>query len=311
MIFNNLMLVAGVSSAMFNISIGYAVLITAILCFAETISETVYLHRYLTHKALTLNIVVCYVFEFILFFTTGIPPLRWAKIHIKHHQTSDTPDDPHSPKTPFKFFGIKITGPFVPFLKYFYLYHPKVERYLFIRDSVNESLKKESSFSRIVFHKFSFVGPILFLLILSILFGWTGFWMWLIIFLYLPVVAGAGVNGLGHGSHDKHTETHGDYSANIFGFMDRLPWYIYYPFFPLWFAIKTVLNLATGGEYRHYIHHLKSSSARLALKWHQFDVGYFFIWFFYVCRLADNIKYVSFDTGKLVVKRRKDNLSPT
>ena len=296
---------------LYHLGPGEAILIAGIFCFLETISETVYLHRYLTHNALSLNKVVCYVFEFILLFTTGIPSQRWAKIHIKHHQTSDTENDVHSPKVPMKIFGIKITGPFVPLFKYFYLYYPKVERYIYIRDDVKKALEKESKFSQIVFYKFSFVGPILFVTLLTVLFGWTGFLIWLCIFLYLPVVAGFGVNGLGHASKHKHDETHGDYSANILGFMDKLPRYIYYPLFPLWFAIKTILNFTTGGEYRHYIHHLKSSSARLALKWHQFDIGYAFIWFFWICRLADNIRYVSFKTGKLVVKRRKSNLALT
>lgn len=305
MLFKNLMLDISLNFPLYHLGLGAAVLIAGILCFSETIAETIYLHRYLTHNSLKLNKVVCYVFEFILFFTTGIPPMRWVKIHIKHHQNSDKSGDIHSPVVPMKIFGLKITGPLVPFLKYFYLYHPYVERYLFIRDSINKALKYESKFSRIVFHKLSFLGPIIFVILLTTFFGWTGFIMWLAVFLYLPIVAGAGVNGLGHGSKEVHTET-GDHAHDILSFIEKLPTWAQVVFSPVWLCLKTALNFMTGGEYRHYIHHLKLNSARLTLKKHEFDIGWGVIWLLWKCRLADNIRYISNKNNEVLLWLKRD-----
>lgn len=63
---------------------------------------TVYLHRTVTHRALTLHPAVEWSCKFANWITTGVDPAVWAAIHRKHHAYSDVevaPDkrDPHSP----------------------------------------------------------------------------------------------------------------------------------------------------------------------------------------------------------------------
>jgi stearoyl-CoA desaturase (delta-9 desaturase) len=65
-------------------------------------ATTVYLHRTVTHRALTLHPIAEWWFKFTNWITTGVDPAVWAAVHRKHHAYSDVeigPDkrDPHSP----------------------------------------------------------------------------------------------------------------------------------------------------------------------------------------------------------------------
>ncbi len=62
-----------------------------------TLATTVYLHRALSHRALTLRAPVLFGFRVVTWIATGIKPREWAAVHRKHHAFTDTPDDPHSP----------------------------------------------------------------------------------------------------------------------------------------------------------------------------------------------------------------------
>jgi stearoyl-CoA desaturase (Delta-9 desaturase) len=61
------------------------------------LATTVYLHRGLAHRGLTLNPVVSFVLRFFLWLSTGMKAREWVAVHRRHHAASDTPDDPHSP----------------------------------------------------------------------------------------------------------------------------------------------------------------------------------------------------------------------
>jgi stearoyl-CoA desaturase (delta-9 desaturase) len=58
---------------------------------------TVYLHRALSHKALTLSPVANWTFRVLTWLTTGIRPRQWVAVHRKHHAFTDVSGDPHSP----------------------------------------------------------------------------------------------------------------------------------------------------------------------------------------------------------------------
>src|SRR3954468_227418 len=63
-----------------------------------TFGTTVYLHRGLSHRALTMRPVVAWCFRASLWLTTGIRPREWVAVHRKHHAFTDVEGDPHSPK---------------------------------------------------------------------------------------------------------------------------------------------------------------------------------------------------------------------
>jgi stearoyl-CoA desaturase (delta-9 desaturase) len=60
-------------------------------------ATTVYLHRALAHRALSIHPVAALPFRTVIWITTGMRPREWVAVHRKHHAATDTPDDPHSP----------------------------------------------------------------------------------------------------------------------------------------------------------------------------------------------------------------------
>ncbi len=74
-----------------------AVLAGLAICQFATLLTTVYLHRALSHRALTLAPAVVGPIRFLLWMTTGIRPRQWVAVHRKHHAYTDVEGDPHSP----------------------------------------------------------------------------------------------------------------------------------------------------------------------------------------------------------------------
>ncbi|MFM9226900.1 MAG: fatty acid desaturase [Actinomycetota bacterium] len=74
-----------------------AVIAAAIVNTIAMASTTVYLHRTVSHKALSLNPFVEWLFRAAIWLTTGIKPKQWAAVHRKHHAFTDSEGDPHSP----------------------------------------------------------------------------------------------------------------------------------------------------------------------------------------------------------------------
>ncbi len=68
-----------------------------LVCQIATFATTVYLHRCLSHRALTLAPSVRFGFRVITWITTGLRPREWVAVHRKHHAFTDVDGDPHSP----------------------------------------------------------------------------------------------------------------------------------------------------------------------------------------------------------------------
>jgi stearoyl-CoA desaturase (delta-9 desaturase) len=68
----------------------------AVSLIANT-ATTVYLHRALSHRALTLSPPAAAAFRVLVWVTTGIRPRQWVAVHRKHHAFTDVEGDPHSP----------------------------------------------------------------------------------------------------------------------------------------------------------------------------------------------------------------------
>jgi len=81
--------------AAFNPILGVVVglLVTQAAIFATTI----YLHRGLAHRGLTVPPALALVLRTFLWVTTGMRAREWAAVHRRHHAATDTVDDPHSP----------------------------------------------------------------------------------------------------------------------------------------------------------------------------------------------------------------------
>jgi len=78
-------------------TVGVAVLIGFAVTTAANAATTVYLHRCLSHRALSLRAPASLAFRTILWLATGIKPRQWVAVHRKHHAYADEAGDPHSP----------------------------------------------------------------------------------------------------------------------------------------------------------------------------------------------------------------------
>ena len=64
---------------------------------AATLATSIYLHRALSHRAIAVRPGLALGFRVLVWITTGIVPRDWVAVHRRHHATSDTAADPHSP----------------------------------------------------------------------------------------------------------------------------------------------------------------------------------------------------------------------
>lgn len=78
-------------------TLGTALVVGLVVTTLANICTTVYLHRALSHRALTVHPAVAWVFRAVIWLTTGIKPKQWVAVHRKHHAFTDQEGDPHSP----------------------------------------------------------------------------------------------------------------------------------------------------------------------------------------------------------------------
>jgi len=78
-------------------TIGLALLVGFALTQIANVATTVYLHRSLAHRAVTLSRPLVMMNRVVVWLLTGIRPRQWAAVHRKHHAFTDEEADPHSP----------------------------------------------------------------------------------------------------------------------------------------------------------------------------------------------------------------------
>ncbi len=225
-----------------NLSFWGYVLATVVLTQITIAAVTIYLHRYQTHRALTLHPVIGHFFRFWLWMTTGMVTADWVAIHRKHHATTDVEGDPHSPVV----LGIKK------------VFWQGAELYRQARAD-REMVAKYSHgtptdwIERNVYSRHSAKGILLMFIIDVILFGAPGITIWAIQMVWIPLWAAGVVNGIGHFWGYRNYECH-DAATNVF------PW-----------------GFWIGGEELHNNHHTFASSAKFSVKWWEFDIGWMYI----------------------------------
>ncbi len=74
-----------------------AIVVAFVVAQIATLATTVYLHRALAHRAITLHPAVTFLSRAVIWLSVGIKPRQWAAVHRKHHAFTDQPEDPHSP----------------------------------------------------------------------------------------------------------------------------------------------------------------------------------------------------------------------
>lgn len=225
-----------------------ATIAAAIVTTIANTGTTVYLHRALSHRALTLHPAVAWVFRLTLWLTTGIKPKEWVAVHRKHHAYTDVDGDPHSPVL----------------LGWWFVQKNNVALYrraLADKSLISKYAKDlpDDKWDKLFFgHNKSGLG--LGIAILMVVLGpWTGL---LAAFVHANVyLAGnAAVNALGHHFGKR---PHSNNATNL-----------------QWLAFFTM------GEGLHNNHHAAPSSPRLSHQRGQIDFGWWVIWVLKTFRLA-------------------------
>ena len=262
---------------------GYIV-VTLALTHVTIASVTIFLHRHQAHRALELHPLPALFFRTWLWLTTGMVTKEWAAIHRKHHAKCETPDDPHSPQV----YGINRvlwTGVF-----------------LYVKEARNEETIQryghgtpDDWMERKLLSRFPKLGIVIMLAVDTILFGvWPGVLIWGVQMIWIPFWAAGVINGLGHFWGYRNYNC-ADASTNLF------PW-----------------GILIGGEELHNNHHSFATSAKLSVRWYEFDIGWMYIRALEILGLAKVKKTIpkprfcalkaraDFDTLQAVITHRYD-----
>jgi len=203
---------------------------------------TLYLHRSQSHRAVQFHPVVAHFMRFWLWLTTGMVTREWVAVHRKHHQASDTVEDPHSPKV-YGIWRVMFAGAF-----------------LYVKAKSNRELVEKLGvgtpndwIERKLYTPHNALGILLMLVINLVLFGPVGIVIWGVQMLWIPFWAAGVVNGLCHWWGYRNTDTK-DTSRNLW------PW-------AFWI----------GGEELHNNHHADGASANFRRRKWEFDIGWMYI----------------------------------
>jgi stearoyl-CoA desaturase (delta-9 desaturase) len=235
-------MVRGVSTLVIALAVGLAVSLIA------NVATTVYLHRALSHRALTLSPVAAWGFRVLVWITTGIRPRQWVAVHRKHHAFTDVDGDPHSPVL-LGWVRVQIANVA-----------------LYRREANNpETLRRYAKdlpadrWDRILFDR-ALVGLGLGVALLVILLGPVAGLLAAFVHVNLYLGGSAAVNAIGHHFGRRPY-------PNSAG---NLQW----------------LAFLTAGEGLHNNHHAAPTSARLSHRWFEIDPGWWVIRTLSALRLA-------------------------
>jgi stearoyl-CoA desaturase (delta-9 desaturase) len=208
--------------------------VTQISVFATT----VYLHRALAHRALSVRSPVALGFRFAIWITTGMRPREWVAVHRRHHANTDTPADPHSPAM-VGFWRVQLANAAM----YRRVARDRITVQRYARDLPPDR------FDRVFDH--GLLGLALGIAFLCITLGWqTGLLAAGVHAVSYVMLSGA-INAVGHTRGRRPYENSGTNSQ--------------------------VLALLTAGEGLHNNHHAAPTSARFGLRRHELDPGWWLV----------------------------------
>ncbi len=215
------------------------------------ICVTVYLHRSQTHLAVTLSHWISHPMRLWLWMSTGMLTKEWVAVHRKHHQTCETPNDPHSPQ---------VHGIWKVLFGGAWLYvQAKQDRKMieqYGRGTPDDWVERN------LYTRYPKLGFLTLLAIELLIFGWAGLIIWAVQMIWVPFHAAGVINGVGHYWGYKNGPTP-DCSRNIFP-----------------------IGIWIGGEELHSNHHERPASAKLSHHWWEFDAGWMYIKIFEFFHLA-------------------------
>lgn len=199
---------------------------------------TVYLHRALAHRALSLRSPAALGFRTVIWITTGMRPREWVAVHRRHHANTDTPADPHSPAV-VGFWRVQLANAGL----YRRVARDKITVQRYARDIPADG------FDRVFDH--GLVGLGIGIGILCVTLGWQTGLLAAGIHAVTYVMLSGAINAVGHTRGQRPYENSGTNGQ--------------------------VLALLTAGEGLHNNHHAAPTSARFALRRREIDPGWWLV----------------------------------
>lgn len=209
---------------------------------------TVYLHRTLAHRALTLSPQVATACRVLIWVGTGTRPRQWVAVHRKHHAFTDVEGDPHSPVL-FGYAAVQFGNA--------YLYR-KVSRNERVVARYARDLPA-NRWDRCLFDH-ALLGLSIGVALLVVVFGWVLGLLIAAVYTAAYLLGGGAINAIGHSWGRR---PHGNRATNN----QWLAWLV-------------------AGEGLHNNHHAAATSARLSLAKGEVDPGWWIVRLLACLRLA-------------------------
>lgn len=229
----------------------FTIIYTLVMVQITIACVTLYLHRSQAHRAVQFHPIVAHFMRFWLWLTTGMVTKEWVAIHRKHHQASDTPQDPHSPKI----YGIWRVL-FLGWKLYVDASKNKIMLDELGKGTPNDWIEEK------VYTPHPYAGILLMLVIDLLFFGPAGIIVWGVQMIWIPFWAAGVINGCAHWWGYRNYDVK-DTSRNLW---------------PIAFWI--------GGEELHNNHHGNGASAKFSKRWFEIDIGWIYIKILEKLRLA-------------------------
>ncbi len=209
---------------------------------------TIYLHRALSHRSITLRPWVESVFRVLIWLMTGIRPRQWAAVHRKHHAFTDVDGDPHSPVL-LGFWRVQLTNAAL----YRKVARDGVTVQRYAKDLAPDRWDK-------VLFDHAFLGLGIGIGFLCLVLGWKLGLIAAAVHALSYLALNAAINAVGHSFGKK------SYANTAFN--------------------NQWLAFVTGGEGLHNNHHAAPTSAKLALGHHELDPAWWVIRLMVLARMA-------------------------
>jgi stearoyl-CoA desaturase (Delta-9 desaturase) len=210
------------------------VITSIVLTQIATFSTSIYLHRTLAHRALSLHPIVEFLFRAALWLITGQDRQQWVAVHRKHHTFTDREGDPHSPLL-LGFWKVQLGN------VYYYVQEARNPQTVakFAPDLAGDR------WERLVFAR-GWTGLAIGVALVSLTIGW---WQGVVAMLghalLFVFVTGPLINGLGHWMGAQNFENTA-YNSRVLAWM-------------------------TGGESLHNNHHAFPRSPKFSLRRSELD----------------------------------------
>jgi stearoyl-CoA desaturase (delta-9 desaturase) len=216
-----------------------AIIVGLIVAQIATLATTVYLHRALAHRALSLRGPLRFLFRFLTWITVGMRPREWVAVHRKHHAFTDVEGDPHSPKL-LGWVRVQFTNAS--------LYRREAHK----PDTIAKYAKdlRRDWWDRHVFDH-GFLGTGVGIAVLIVLLGPIWGLLAAVVHMVAYLMTNGAVNAV---AHHFGRRPYDNGAGNL-----------------VWLA------LITAGEGYHNNHHAAPTSARLGHRWWEIDLGWWAI----------------------------------